>query len=60
MGLSLQTGFSFMYMIQLWAFSLYVQESIAHARISNSVEVVQLWGELGESWEKGGSTVRPA
>jgi len=46
--------------LRLWAFGLYVRESIANGGMRDSFGIVQLSGEPGESREKSGSTVRPA
>jgi len=48
MGLSLETRFGFGYTVGLWAFGLYVRESIANAEMRGSFGIVQLSGKPGE------------
>ena len=48
MGLSLETRFGFGNTVRLWAFGLYVRESIANAGMRDSFGIVQLWGKPGE------------
>jgi len=48
MGLSSETRFGFGYMVQHWAFGLYVRGSIANAGVRDSFWIVQLSGKPGE------------
>ena len=48
MGLSLETRPGFGYAVWLWAFGLYVRESIANAGMLNSFGIVQLEEKPGE------------
>jgi len=67
MGLSSETRFGFGYMVRLWAFGLYVRESIANTGMRDSFGIVQLSGKSGEkrkyckstgkSWKPGGGKV---
>jgi len=48
MGLSSETRFGFGYTVRLWAFGLYVRESIANAGMRDNFGIVQLSGKPGE------------
>jgi len=48
MGLSSETRFGFGYKVRLWAFGLYIRETIANAGMCDSFGVVQLSGKPGE------------
>jgi len=48
MGLSSETRFGFGYMVQHWAFGLYVRESIANAGVRDSFWTARLPGKPGE------------
>ena len=48
MGLSLETRFGFRYTVWLWAFGLYVRETIANAGMRDSFGIVKLSGKPGE------------
>ena len=60
MGLLSETRVDFGYMVRLWAFGLYVRESIANAGMHDSFGIVQLSGNPGKSRDQSRSTVRPA
>jgi len=51
MGLSSKSRFSFGYAVWLWAFGLYVRESIANTGMRDSFGIVQIPGKLGEKRE---------
>jgi len=48
MGLSSETRFGFGYTVRLWAFGLYVRESIANAGMRDSFGILQLSGKSEE------------
>jgi len=48
MGLFSETRFGFGYRVWLWAFGLYVRETIANAGIRHSFGIVQVSGKPGE------------
>jgi len=58
MGLSSETRVDFGYMVRLWAFGLYVRESIANAGMRDSFGIVQLSGKPGENRKHCKASVR--
>jgi len=58
MGLSSETRFGFGYAVRVWAFGLYVRESIANTGMRDSFGIAQLSGNPGEKRRHCKASVR--